>query len=246
MMMSSGSAAPTPRLNAPSGIAQLRKSSEQNYSQPEPMNLDDFIYADSLGTPVDYSSPQPLSKQMDESRSGLGSHPTLTSAIPIKSRRDEAAQAQQQDQFVPQSVPFPPQHQQKTRDEFNYLPRHTRKTSIDERRVSFLSYRPRISFQVAAIRRMRECACNASHSDYMTRLVLRLFWGQGPCQVQQQRPAFGPLAPLLSELGLGRAPAAGAGAPRGGGQPGRLVGCYLCPAVPVPPRPVTDEREPAR
>lgn len=137
MMMATSSAAPTPRLNAPSGIAQLRKSSEQNFSQPEPMNLDDFIYADGMGTPVDYSSPQPLSKQLDDCRSGLGAHQTLTSAIPIKSRRDSAAQMQQQDQFVPQSVPFPPQHQQKTRDEFNYLPRHTRKTSIDERRVSF-------------------------------------------------------------------------------------------------------------
>ncbi|KAH6697228.1 GATA zinc finger protein [Plectosphaerella plurivora] len=163
MMMSSGSGAPTPRLNAPSGIAQLRKSSEQNFSQPEPMNLDDFIYADSLGTPIDYSSPQPLSKQMDESRSGLGTHQTLTSAIPIKSRRDSAVQAQQQDQFVPQSVPFPPQHQQKTRDEFNYLPRHTRKTSIDERRNR---KRPaNFSPQVPAVNTSNDIANNLHAAD---------------------------------------------------------------------------------
>lgn len=144
------SAQPIHRMNAPSGIAQLRKSSEQNFNQPDPMNIDDFIYAENMATPGDYSSPQPMSsKQMDESRSGAPAHSSLTSAIPIKSRKDAAAlqqQQQQQDQFVPQSMPFPPQHQQRTRDEFNYVPRHPRKTSIDERRVSPTPTPPVFSF----------------------------------------------------------------------------------------------------
>lgn len=94
------------------------------------MNLDEFIFSDNIATPDDYSSPQGISKHIaDEPRSG--SSALASSAIPIKSRKDAVAQQH----FVPQSVPFPPNHQ-RIQDEFNYVPRHTRKTSIDERRVS--------------------------------------------------------------------------------------------------------------
>ncbi|KAF6838867.1 GATA zinc finger [Colletotrichum plurivorum] len=113
-------------VNPPSGIAQLRKSSEQNVNHPEPMNLDDFIFSDNIATPVTNPSPQPQRHPEDKSQP----HSSFTSAIPIKSRKDSAAQQH----FVPQSVPFPPHHQ-KTQDEFNYITRHHRKTSIDERRT---------------------------------------------------------------------------------------------------------------
>ncbi|KAM0282244.1 hypothetical protein ACHAQH_003108 [Verticillium albo-atrum] len=123
--------------NAPSGIAQLRKTSEQNFNQSEPMNLDDFIFSENIATPIDFSSPQlppqpPPPRHPNESRSAAPAQPhsLLTSAINIKSRKEAAAQQQ----FVPQSVPFPPHHQ-RAQDEFNYVPRHTRKTSIDDRRT---------------------------------------------------------------------------------------------------------------
>ncbi|KAF7551146.1 hypothetical protein G7046_g7791 [Stylonectria norvegica] len=110
--------------NAPSGIAQLRQSSEHTFSQPEPMNLDDFIFSDNAATPVTYSSPQPPSRPGDDK-----SAHTMASAIPIKSRKDMSHH------FVPQSVPVPPLHQTTQNDEFNYVNRHHRKTSIDDRRT---------------------------------------------------------------------------------------------------------------
>jgi len=113
-------------FSGPSGIAQLRKSSEQqNLLQPEPMNLDDFIDPENVATPAGLlATPSP-----DPGRPDLESSHSVTSAIPIKSSRRESAQS-----FGPQSVPVPP-HQQ-TRGEFGYVTRHPRKTSIDERRVS--------------------------------------------------------------------------------------------------------------
>jgi GATA-binding protein, other eukaryote len=108
-------------VNTPSGIAQLRKSSEKNVLQPEPMHLDDLIDAKNVATP-DHASPA----------GGLKNEPAesahaVTSAIPIsKSRKDAVAQ-----RFNPHSVPIPP-HQR----EFGYVTRHHRKTSIDDRRVS--------------------------------------------------------------------------------------------------------------
>ncbi|KAK2047884.1 GATA zinc finger protein [Colletotrichum somersetense] len=119
--------ATTFNANPPSGIAQLRKSSEQNVNHPEPMNLDDFIFSDNIATPVTNPSPLP---QKQEEKHHHQAHSSFPSAIPIKSRKDSVIQQH----FVPQSVPFPPHHQ-KTHDEFNYVTRHHRKTSIDERRT---------------------------------------------------------------------------------------------------------------
>jgi GATA-binding protein len=116
-------------LNAPSGIAQLRKSSEQYLLQPEPMNLDEFIVAEDMATPAAMvNSPSP-----DTIRVALGEKSThsVTSAIPIKSRKEPVSSQH----LVPQSVPVPTHHP-KVQDEFNYVTRHHRKTSIDERRVS--------------------------------------------------------------------------------------------------------------
>ncbi|KAL3955042.1 hypothetical protein ACCO45_010605 [Purpureocillium lilacinum] len=107
--------------NAPSGIAQqLRKTSENNVNGAEPMNLDDFIFSDRAAASTGFMSPPPPPgfKLAADEASGA-------SAIPIKSRRDSTGQ------FVPQSVPH---HQRSQNDEFHYVTRHHRKTSIDERR----------------------------------------------------------------------------------------------------------------
>jgi len=101
------------------------------------MNLDDFINSDDAGTPAGLGHHSPLdnSQQGDE----RSSHSTAT-AIPIKGRKEPS---QQQQHFVPQSVPVAAH--QRMQDEFGYIPRHQRKTSIDEtgQRVSL---RPLFSF----------------------------------------------------------------------------------------------------
>ncbi|ODA78679.1 hypothetical protein RJ55_06061 [Drechmeria coniospora] len=100
--------------NAPSGIAQLRKTSEYNDGGLESMNVDDFL---ETGAPIRFMSPPP---------SEFANDPSRPSFIPIKSRRESDNTC-----FVPQSVP----HTQRGRDdEFGYVTRHLRKTSIDERR----------------------------------------------------------------------------------------------------------------
>ena len=107
----------------PSGIAQLRKSSAHApLPQSDPMNLDDFINNDNVGTPAGLAlTPTPETmRQADKS-----AH-TSAAAIPIKSRTTrESAQ-----HLAPQSVPVAAH--QRVQDEFGYLPRHPRKTSIDE------------------------------------------------------------------------------------------------------------------
>lgn len=90
-------------------------------------DMDDFIFSDKLSTPAGImATPSPEAvKQMDEKVAH-----TTAAAIPIKSRKPP----QQQQHFAPQSVPVPPH--QRNQDEFGYVTRHPRKTSIDERRVS--------------------------------------------------------------------------------------------------------------
>lgn len=110
--------------NAPSGIAQLRKATDQNVSQPDPMNLDDFIFPDNVAPSTGFTSSLTSGKQETEKSATRAT----AAAIPIKSRKTSGQH------FVPQSVPVPPH--QRTQDEFGYVTRHHRKTSIDERRVS--------------------------------------------------------------------------------------------------------------
>lgn len=91
------------------------------------MNLDDFIFSDSVSTPAGLSpSPEFRGKEAKSSNA-------VASAIPIKMRKDNAPT------FMPQSVPAS-QHALRNSDEFNYVQRHVRKTSIDERRVSSFSF----------------------------------------------------------------------------------------------------------
>jgi GATA-binding protein len=124
--------------SAPSGIAQLRKSSDQtpanaaNAEHPDAMNLDDFIFSDNISTPAGLGqSPSPeLSKKETSEKSSNA----VASAIPIKMRKESSQFA------VPQSVPVP-HHNPRSTEEFNYVQRHVRKTSIDERRVSYYFFR---------------------------------------------------------------------------------------------------------
>lgn len=90
------------------------------------MNLDDFIFSDNISTPAGLgTSPSPeLAKKESEKSSNA-----IASAIPIKMRKEPSQFA------VPQSVPVP-HHNPRNTEEFNYVQRHIRKTSIDERRVS--------------------------------------------------------------------------------------------------------------
>ncbi|KAH7628741.1 hypothetical protein B0T09DRAFT_267364 [Sordaria sp. MPI-SDFR-AT-0083] len=109
-----------------SGIAQLRKSSEQTQSQgSDLMNLDDFINGENMGTPAGMSlapSPETSSKMADD----RAAHHSTASAIPIKARNKD-----QHQHMIPQSVPAA-LHHPRMQTEFGYLPRHLRKTSIDE------------------------------------------------------------------------------------------------------------------
>ncbi|EHK42787.1 hypothetical protein TRIATDRAFT_224741 [Trichoderma atroviride IMI 206040] len=110
--------------NAPSGIAQqLRSTSDIHDPSVDAMNIDDFIFADEGAVSVPDSSPQPLAAPKNRSSKALAA------AIPIKGRKGSA------NQFVAQSVPVPPHHQRGQNDEFHYVPRHDRKTSIDDRRT---------------------------------------------------------------------------------------------------------------
>lgn len=108
--------------NGPSGIAQqLRRSEEeQAIDFLDAMNVDDFLFYEN-GAPSSYNQ----GHGPDDDMQGLGSS-TNASAIPINSRKDPF------ERLSPQSVP-PPRHE----NEFAYVNRRHRKTSIDERPVSF-------------------------------------------------------------------------------------------------------------
>lgn len=125
--------------NAPSGIAQLRKATDQNASQSEPMNLDDFIYPDHVAPPAGFTSSLTSGKQETEKSATRAT----AGAIPIKTRKTSGQH------FVPQSVPVPPH--QRTQDEFSYVARHHRKTSVDERRARNLKRPANFSPHVSAL-----------------------------------------------------------------------------------------------
>lgn len=115
--------------NAPSGIAQLRKSSAQaqQAEHADHMNLDDFIVPSSIGTPAGIS-PAPSSIPEDLPSSGA----TTISSIPIKQHR------RLQEEELPAaraSAPSGPPPKKERGGEFHYVQRHVRKTSVDERRV---------------------------------------------------------------------------------------------------------------
>ncbi|PGH11569.1 hypothetical protein AJ79_04827 [Helicocarpus griseus UAMH5409] len=105
----------------PSGIAKLRQSIDQN-AESDAMNIDDFIVPSSIGSPSGLSPSPPVE--------AAGSSHAVASAIPIKSRKEK--QALPTGEFLPASFPHPPQHHRRN-DEFGYVQRRVRKTSVDER-----------------------------------------------------------------------------------------------------------------
>lgn len=115
-----------PPASGPSGIAQLREHSEQNLADSaDAMNLDEFIFSENMSTPTGLgATPSPeIAKATLEKPSSTAA----AAAIPIKMRKESSQFA------VPQSVPVP-HHTSRGVEEFNYVQRHIRKTSIDERR----------------------------------------------------------------------------------------------------------------
>ncbi|OQO07030.1 hypothetical protein B0A48_07596 [Cryoendolithus antarcticus] len=118
-----------PQQNAPSGIAQLRQSSDHTLrsATDDHMNIDDFIVPTSIGTPAGVS-PGPTTTAEAE-------RPTSTApgSIPINKRQQQiqADELHLSRASAPSGGPF---EQSKSGAEFDYVPRHVRKTSIDERR----------------------------------------------------------------------------------------------------------------
>lgn len=118
--------------NVPSGIAQLRKTSEQAHKitdEHDHMNLDDFIVPSSMGTPAGVS-PAPSAASVAELE--LPATTTL-SAIPIK--QHQRLQAEELSVARASAPSVPPLEQSRANHEFDYVQRRVRKTSIDERRV---------------------------------------------------------------------------------------------------------------
>ncbi|OAG15527.1 area protein [Alternaria alternata] len=127
----SSSARPPPR-SAPSGIAQqLRKSQDQQAqvqvqvqanSPHDAMNLDDFIFPSSVGSPAG------LSPEL----SNEDAAPFNPSAPAIPIRKPHLANDHNLSLARASAPSVPPAIHRE--DEFGYVPRHVRKTSIDERR----------------------------------------------------------------------------------------------------------------
>lgn len=109
--------------SAPSGIARLREShNETNIIQDDPMNIDDFISPGSTASPAGISPSPPLEKTPAPSSA-------MASAIPIKTKKSV------QEQSHPEFPPSAPLQDRSRINEFGYVQRRVRKTSIDETRV---------------------------------------------------------------------------------------------------------------
>ncbi|CAK3957900.1 Nitrogen regulatory areA [Lecanosticta acicola] len=127
--------------NAPSGIAQLRKSSEQaaraqaqEQEQEERMNLDEFIVPSSIGSPAGLS-PAPSSVAENEPPATTGASASASaSAIPIKQQQRLQGEELSLSLARASAPSVPPLEQNRTNREFGYVQKHVRKTSIDERR----------------------------------------------------------------------------------------------------------------
>lgn len=113
------------------------KSSSPASHHDDPMNIDDFII------PIESPGPErPISPAQETSNSG---------AIPIKGRKDHQEQQFEAATTVPASFHHHLQDHHR-HDEFDYVPRRVRKTSVDERQ--FLSN----DLQVPNRKRPAECS----------------------------------------------------------------------------------------
>jgi len=114
---------------APSGIAQLRNSTDHSSEHPaDPMNLDDFIVPTSVASPAGIMD-------APNDQSGQQSVPQAH-GIPINTR--ERPQIKIATGVPALSVPKSSIALNRT-SEFDYVQRRVRKTSIDERRVCQLA-----------------------------------------------------------------------------------------------------------
>lgn len=125
------------------------------------MNLDDFLIPSSIGSPAGVSpAPSTAAPELD-----LSSAATSVSAIPIKTQ--QRIQAEELS-LARASAPSVPPIEHKGGDEFSYVQRHVRKTSIDERRVSSKAvslFRRRLTHISAAEETSRSLAPGASHHE---------------------------------------------------------------------------------
>lgn len=92
------------------------------------MDLDDFLVPSSIGTPAGVS---PEATAMPED--SLASTDSTVSAIPIKLGQKSQAEEFQASRASAPSISM--LEKSRPGQEFGYVPRHVRKTSIDERRV---------------------------------------------------------------------------------------------------------------
>ena len=89
------------------------------------MHLDDYILPATTGSPSGISS-SPAADLNEPSHA-------IASAIPIKAPKEPQQPSESQADTMPASFPPPPQDRHQ---EFDYVPRRVRKTSVDERNVS--------------------------------------------------------------------------------------------------------------
>ncbi|PSN69007.1 hypothetical protein BS50DRAFT_330498 [Corynespora cassiicola Philippines] len=110
--------------SAPSGIAQLRKSVDQQAQAqaPDAMNLDEFIFPSSVASPAGLP-PSPSNEMRAPSNA-------TAPAIPIRKANQSHDQTHSLARASAPSVPPAIIRE----NEFGYVQRHVRKTSIDERR----------------------------------------------------------------------------------------------------------------
>ncbi|EED15341.1 GATA transcriptional activator AreA [Talaromyces stipitatus ATCC 10500] len=116
----------------PSGIAQLRQASQSNNAastsaSADFMNLDEFIVPSSIGSP---SGIETLPATTDHN-TATQPHSVAPSGIPIKGRKDQNLS---HGPLIPASLPQPSQDLRRN-DEFGYVQRRVRKTSVDERKA---------------------------------------------------------------------------------------------------------------
>lgn len=132
-----------PMLNSPSGIAQLRQSSQTRATPPaDSMNLDDFLMPNVVASPSLSASRASSSEAVPSSRH---TGAAMASAIPIRKQKELQSQ---DSHLIRASAPSVPPTARVQNQEFGYVQRHMRKTSIDERRPP--KRRAEASPQVAA------------------------------------------------------------------------------------------------
>jgi hypothetical protein len=116
-----------PQLTSqPSGIAQLRKTSEANANNipSDPMNLDDFLVPTSMGSPAGLPTPSSTETSGPVHQANIQAN-----GIPINTKQKPNVQTSNVPAAsVPKSA-GPVQHAG-----FDGIPKRVRKTSIDERR----------------------------------------------------------------------------------------------------------------